>query len=232
MRRQDVPNPEQDIRLNTGVERLLCPYITSTTAPHPSIWNITIVVIYFVIMFASTFLKASARASRVVVGQQAAISQRIAVPTPFAVSTLSRRYLASDAPSSTTHEPATTPNTGAANGQSAEEREKELADLKALVAKFDEDTRALKEKALRAYADAENARVIAKRDVDNAKQFAVQKFAKGLLDVADIFDRALESVPEGLKDRVPETTQLIVGLELTKDQLIKVFAENGVTKVR
>lgn len=38
-----------------------------------------------------------------------------------------------------------------------------------------------KDQLLRALADAENARSIARKDVDNARQFAVTKFAKSLL---------------------------------------------------
>lgn len=52
-----------------------------------------------------------------------------------------------------------------------------------------------REQMLRALADAENARAIARRDVENAQQFAVTKFAKSLLDVADNLSLALASIP-------------------------------------
>lgn len=47
---------------------------------------------------------------------------------------------------------------------------------------------------MRALADAENSRTIAKRDVENARQFAVTRFAKSLLDVADNLAMATSSI--------------------------------------
>lgn len=66
----------------------------------------------------------------------------------------------------------------------------------AQIATLEVELKSAKETALRALADAENARTIARRDVDNAKQFAVSGFAKGLLDVADNLSLAVASVPE------------------------------------
>ena len=49
----------------------------------------------------------------------------------------------------------------------------------------------------------ENVRTIARRDIDTSKQFAIQSFAKQLLDVADNLSRAIESVPkEALEKKV------------------------------
>jgi molecular chaperone GrpE len=53
-----------------------------------------------------------------------------------------------------------------------------------------------KDKMLRALAEAENTRAIARRDVDNNRKFAIQKFALDVLDVADNMSRAADSVPE------------------------------------
>ena len=55
------------------------------------------------------------------------------------------------------------------------------------------------DQVLRALAEAENARRRAAIDVENAHKFAVGKFAKSLLDVADNLSRAAESVPEELR---------------------------------
>lgn len=53
-----------------------------------------------------------------------------------------------------------------------------------------------KDQTLRALADAENARTIAKRDVENANQYAVTKFAKSLLSVADNLTLAVEAIEQ------------------------------------
>lgn len=54
----------------------------------------------------------------------------------------------------------------------------------------------LKELSLRAYAEMENVRKIAQRDVDNAKKYSIGAFAKDLLDVADNLERALQNIPK------------------------------------
>lgn len=54
-------------------------------------------------------------------------------------------------------------------------------------------------------AEMENVRTIARRDIETSKQFAIQSFAKQLLDVADNLSRAIDSVPkEALENKVSE----------------------------
>src|SRR5262245_57738944 len=58
---------------------------------------------------------------------------------------------------------------------------------------------------MRAAADAQNARRRAKLDVEEAHKYAVSRFAKDILSVADNLSRALASLPsngEGLDDRL------------------------------
>jgi molecular chaperone GrpE len=59
---------------------------------------------------------------------------------------------------------------------------------------MEENLAIAKDKMMRALADAENARTIAKRDVENANQFAVTKFAKSLLSVADNLTLAVDAI--------------------------------------
>lgn len=66
----------------------------------------------------------------------------------------------------------------------------------ARIAELEKELGDLKDRSLRALADAENARTIAKRDVDNAKVFAITKFAKSLLDTADNLALATHAVTE------------------------------------
>jgi len=56
-----------------------------------------------------------------------------------------------------------------------------------------------KDKMMRALAEAENTRSIARRDVESNRKFAIQKFACDILDVADNLSRAAGSVPEELR---------------------------------
>ena len=85
----------------------------------------------------------------------------------------------------------------AAECEAAEDPVKDAPDsLEAKLAKQEEQLKAQKDQLLRALADAENARAIARRDVDSARQFAVTKFAKSMLEVADNLNLAMTSIPQ------------------------------------
>ncbi|KAG7362715.1 ribulose-phosphate 3-epimerase [Nitzschia inconspicua] len=86
----------------------------------------------------------------------------------------------------------------------------------------------LKDQLLRSYAEQENIRQIARNDVQAANSFAIRKFAKSLLDVADNLDRALEAVGED-QQKSPEFQSFFQGIELTKSGLVKALQSNGVT---
>merc|ERR1712146_36635 len=98
----------------------------------------------------------------------------------------------------------------------------------------------LKKKMMYTLAEMENVRQIAKRDVDQGKQFAIKGFAKSLLDVADNLDRAIESVPTSLheykekKEEISEETRLTItlleGVEMTNTELQKVFVSQKLVK--
>jgi len=99
-----------------------------------------------------------------------------------------------------------------------------------------EDLKAqLKEKhdhMMMAYANEENALRIAKIDIAKARDYAVQSFAKSLLDVADNLHRAREAVPaEAVEEEGNEMLkQLLEGVELTEAGLHKVFKQNGIVE--
>jgi len=82
-------------------------------------------------------------------------------------------------------------------------------------------------------AEMENVRTIARRDMESAKQFALQSFAKQLLDVADNLTRALDSVPQDKKEGGGEgglLKTLVEGVEMTDTQLQKVLVANKIVK--
>ncbi|KAI7823650.1 mitochondrial co-chaperone-like protein GrpE [Kickxella alabastrina] len=89
----------------------------------------------------------------------------------------------------------------------------------------------LKDAYLRSLADAENIRTRTKIEVDNTKVFAIQKFAKDLLDTVDILELALKHVPKGdLVDKIANKTlvDLHEGVEMTKSNLLKTLERHGV----
>ncbi len=53
----------------------------------------------------------------------------------------------------------------------------------------------LKNNMLRALAETDNVRKRANRQIEDARLYAVEKFARDLLNVSDSLSRAVESVP-------------------------------------
>jgi molecular chaperone GrpE len=79
-------------------------------------------------------------------------------------------------------------------------------------------------------AEAENTRQRTKVQIENASQFAIQKFAKDLLDTADVLQLALDSVNhDDLKDDInPPLKNLYTGISMTRNQLLKTFNRHGI----
>lgn len=110
--------------------------------------------------------------------------------------------------------------------------EEDLNPLDAKISAMEAEIKDLKDQALRALADAENARSIARRDVANAKQYAVTSFAKALLDVADNLALATASVSEEdlSKAENVQTKTLMEGVRMTEATMKKTFGQFGLKK--
>ena len=91
----------------------------------------------------------------------------------------------------------------------------------------------LQDKFLRTLAETENLRKRMGKQVEEAKLFGIQNFAEDILEVADILEKATESVPKEDLDKTtnPPLVSLYDGLKLTEAQLQKVLLKNGVTKI-
>lgn len=110
----------------------------------------------------------------------------------------------------------------------------ELTKQKEINKKLEEEIHNLKEKVLRAYANEENVRRIAKNDVENARQYANAKFAKSILEVADNLDRAMQTTEQEISNSPPEVQAplnvLLTGLHMTRNELEKAFKQHGISK--
>jgi molecular chaperone GrpE len=88
---------------------------------------------------------------------------------------------------------------------------------------------ALKEQALRYAAEAENTRRRAEREANEARAFAISRFARDLMGVADNLGRALEHAPKDAEDQL--VRNLAVGLEMTQKALADAFERNGLKTI-
>ena len=100
-----------------------------------------------------------------------------------------------------------------------------LAPLDAVIAERDE----WKDRALRVAAEMENLKRRAETQQNDARAFAIQRFAKDLLGVADNLERALMAAP---KDAEGATAGLVTGLEMTQKALLQAFDSNGLKLVK
>ncbi|XP_043566944.1 grpE protein homolog 1, mitochondrial-like [Chiloscyllium plagiosum] len=94
--------------------------------------------------------------------------------------------------------------------------------------KLEEQRKDLTDRYKRALADAENIRQRSQKLVEEAKLYGIQGFCKDLLEVADIIEKATESVPkEEISGQNPQLKSLI----MTEGQIQKVLCKHGLIKL-
>ncbi|MEM1019110.1 MAG: nucleotide exchange factor GrpE [Pseudomonadota bacterium] len=88
-----------------------------------------------------------------------------------------------------------------------------------------------KDRLMRAVAETENVRRRAEREKQDASQYAVTKFARDILSVADNMRRALEAIPEESRADDSPLKGLVGGLDMTERELLTVFERHGIQKL-
>ncbi len=99
-----------------------------------------------------------------------------------------------------------------------------MGELEATRAERDE----MRDKFMRALADAENSRKRADRDRREAEMYGSTRLARDLLPVYDNLSRALQSIPDESRQ---SSTALVDGVELTLRELTNVMAKHGMTTI-
>jgi molecular chaperone GrpE len=97
-------------------------------------------------------------------------------------------------------------------------------ELEALRAERDD----MRDRFMRALADAENARKRGERDRREAEQYGGSKLARDMLPVYDNLKRALDAATEETRT---QAGALIEGLELTLRELTNVLKKHGVDEI-
>ena len=94
------------------------------------------------------------------------------------------------------------------------------------------EVESLKDQRLRALAEVENVRRRAEKEKADASQYAVTKFARDMLGIADNFSRALAACPAEKRDAAdPQIKAVLDGVEATDRQLISTLERYGVKLV-
>ncbi len=100
----------------------------------------------------------------------------------------------------------------------------------ALIETMQAEIATLKDQALRYAAEAENTKRRAEREANDARAYAIQKFARDLLGAADALERALAAAPKDTDNEA--LTALATGVDMTEKTLQQAFERNGLKKVQ
>ncbi len=99
-------------------------------------------------------------------------------------------------------------------------------------AAFEVELAKARDELLRALAEVENTRRRAERQTQEARAYAIDRFARDLLPVADTLSRALDAAPANWRESGDEAMRtLLTGLELTERSMVDAFGRHGLRRV-
>ncbi|OJD17928.1 hypothetical protein AJ78_02033 [Emergomyces pasteurianus Ep9510] len=151
-------------------------------------------------------------------------------PTPLFPPRLFRRY------SSNQSEGAEPKKEAATEGNGKETKPEETEDpAKKELETAKKEIVDLKDKYLRSVADFRNLQERTRREVEAARNFAIQRFATDLLDSIDNLDRALAAVPVekisgAAEQENKELADLVSGLRMTERVLFNTLNKHGLER--
>jgi molecular chaperone GrpE len=98
----------------------------------------------------------------------------------------------------------------------------------ARIAELEAELAEMRDRWMRAEAEMANVRARAKREAEEARQFAVQKFGRDVVEAAENLKRGLESIPPA-RDGEPElVTKLREGFEGVERSFLALLERNGI----
>ncbi len=100
----------------------------------------------------------------------------------------------------------------------------------ARITELEEETRTLKDRWMRAEAEIANVRARARREVEEARLFAVQAFARDISEAADNLRRGLDSLPVAGPGEPEMIGRLREGFAGVERGLIAALEKNGVRR--
>ena len=99
------------------------------------------------------------------------------------------------------------------------------------IAALEAEAQEFRDKWLRSEAEMANVRARAKRDADDARQFAVQKFARDVVEAADNLRRGLDQLPAASPGEPEIVGKLRDGFEGVERSFLSLLERNGIARV-
>lgn len=106
-----------------------------------------------------------------------------------------------------------------------------ITELKAKLSQKDKQLADFKNHYAKAVADFRNLQDSTKKEIQKAKDFALQKFAKDLIVSLDNFQLALQSVKEDTLKTNEEVKNLYDGVEMTRSVFERTLTTHGIEKI-
>jgi molecular chaperone GrpE len=88
----------------------------------------------------------------------------------------------------------------------------------------------MKERWMRAEAENANVRTRARKDVDDTRQYAVQKFATDVVEAAENLTRGIDSLPPPSPDHPAIVAKIREGLEGVERNFLGTLERNGIKR--
>lgn len=99
------------------------------------------------------------------------------------------------------------------------------------ITRLEQELQDMRDKWLRSEAEMANLRARTKREVEDARLYAVQKFARDVAEAAENLKRGLDSFPAKAENEPEIISRLRDGFEGIERGFIGVLERNGITRV-
>ncbi len=121
-----------------------------------------------------------------------------------------------------------------AQAETAAKKEDHQVDLARLQLAYEEsieEITQLKDQLLRSAAESDNLRKRTAKQIDDAGKFAVNSFAKDLIEVLENLYLATDNIPAQVSSEDSAFNTVIQGIEMTKTTLVNAFEKHGVQRI-
>jgi molecular chaperone GrpE len=98
------------------------------------------------------------------------------------------------------------------------------------IAALETELAEMKERWMRAEAENANVRSRARKDVDDTRQYAVQKFATDVVEAAENLKRGIDSLPPPTDDQPAIVAKVREGLEGVERSFVGTLERNGIKR--
>ena len=99
------------------------------------------------------------------------------------------------------------------------------------IARLEAECAELKDKMMRALAEAENTRQRSEREIAAAHKYAHSGFVRDMTGVVENLTRAIAALPPDVDGLDAGVKNLVVGIKMVADDMGRVLAKHGITRI-